>query len=166
MITGLRQWILALVVLGFLAGGASRLQRVVRANSAVATAERLRETLGGVRSELDACLATRDRSELRFEALARETHRLRQELDSIEAMDSRGVPEEAYGAYLSRIEEYNVAVPDWERQAENLTALALECDSLAQDHNERVESLRDFLVVEGIWEEEWLGTGGGVGRPD
>ena len=158
MITGLRQWLLALLVLAFLAGGASRLQRIVRANSAVATAERLRDALGGVRARLDACLATRDGSELRFEALARETRRLRQELDSIEALDPRGVPEEAYDTYLTRVEEYNVAVPQWERQAADLSLLALECDSIAQDHNGRVASLRSFLVEEGIWEAEWLGT--------
>ena len=156
MITGLRQWLLALIVLAFLAGGASRLQRIVRANSAVATAERLRDALGGVRARLDACLATRDGSELRFEALARETRRLRQEVDSIEALDPRGVPEEAYDTYLTRVEEYNVALPEWERQAADLSALALECDSIAQDHNGRVASLRSFLVEEGIWEEEWL----------
>jgi hypothetical protein len=158
LITGLRQWLLALVVLAFLAGGASRLQRIVRANSAIATAERLRDALGGVRARLDACLATRDGSELRFEALARETRRLRQEVDSIEALDPRGVPEEAYDAYLTRVEEYNVALPEWERQAADLSALALECDSIAQDHNGRVASLRSFLVEEGIWEEEWLGV--------
>ena len=159
MITGPRQWLLALLVLAFLAGGASRLQRIVRANSAVATAERLREALGGVRTRLDACLATRDGSELRFEALARETRRLRQELDSIEALDPRGVPEGAYAVYLTRVEEYNLAVPEWERQAADLSALAVECDSIAQDHNDRVASLRNFLVKEGIWEEEWLGIG-------
>jgi len=159
LITGLRQWLLALVVLAFLAGGASRLQRIVRANSAVAAAERLREALGGVRARLDACLATRDGSELRFQSLARETRRLRQEVDSIEALDPRGVPEESYDAYLTRVEEYNVAVPEWERQAADLSTLALECDSIAQDHNGRVASLRRFLVEEGIWEEEWLEFG-------
>ncbi len=166
MITGFRQWVLVLAVLAVLAGGASRLQRAVRANSAIAAAERFRGTLGGVRSELDACLATRDGAELRFEALTREVRRLRQELDSIEAMDSRGVPEEVYGAYLSRIEEYNVGVPEWERGAEGLAELALRCDSLARDHNERVDSFREFLVAEGIWEEEWLGSPGGPGGPE
>ena len=159
MITGPRQWLLALLVLAFLAGGASRLQRIVRANSAVATAERLREALGGVRARLDACLAMRDGSELRFEALARDTRRLRQELDSIEALDPRGVPEAAYDAYLTRVEEYNLTVPEWERQAADLSALAVECDSIAKDHNGRVASLRSFLVEEGIWDEEWLGVG-------
>ena len=154
----MRPWVLVLAVLAVLAGGASRLQRIIRADSAPAVAERFRATLADVRAELDACLATRDGAELRFEALMRDVRRLRQEVDSIEAMDPRGVPAEVHRAYLSRIEAYNLGVPAWERGAAGLSALAHRCDSLARDHNERVETLRNFLVAEGIWEEEWLGS--------
>lgn len=167
MISGARQWILAAFVFAILAGGASRLQRIVRANSSVAVAERLRESLDRVRGELDACLARRDRSEIRFQALTRETRRSRQELDSIEAMDPRGVPAEVYEAYIERVEDYNnTSIPEWERQADGLRELALQCDSLAWDHNQRVNSLRDFLVEEGIWEDEWLRLEAGSNESD
>ena len=62
------------------------------------------------------CLAIRDRSEIRFQALTRGTERLRQELDSLEALDPRGVPTDAYDAYIGRVEDYNESIPEWERQ--------------------------------------------------
>ena len=149
----MRGWILAAFVLAIMAGGASRL---TRESSAIAVAGGLRDDLDGLRAEIDTCLEMRDQSEIRFQALTRQTERLRNELDSLEALDSRGVPAEAYDTYMGGVEEYNALIPDWERQAEGLSELALRCDFLVREHNVRVESLREFLVGEGIWEEEWV----------
>ena len=68
-------------------GGASWLDRVVRKNSSSAVAAGLRDDLVSLRAEVDACvLPSGIGSEIRFQALTRGTERLRQELDSLEAL--------------------------------------------------------------------------------
>ncbi len=95
-----------------------------------------------------------------FRGLIVELNRLRQEVDSLEALDPRGVPGDAYEAYIGRVEAYNESIREWERQTGELRALSSRCDSLVRDHNRRAEAIREFLVSEGIWEEEWLLLGG------
>ena len=160
----MNRWLLGGVVLVVMVGGASWLDRVVRKNSSSAVAAGLRDDLVSLRAEVDACFAIRDRSEIRFQALTRGTERLRQELDSLEALDPRGVPTDAYDAYIGRVEDYNESIPEWERQTGGLRDLASRCNSLVRDHNLQAESLQEFLVNEGIWEEEWLLPGGESSR--
>ena len=160
----MNRWLLGGVVLVVLVGGASVLDRVTRERSSSSVAAGLRDDLVSLRAEIDACLSIRDRSEIRFQALARGTERLRQELDSLEALDPRGVPTDAYDAYIGRVEDYNESIPEWERQTGGLRDLASRCNSLVRDHNLRAESLQEFLVNEGIWEEEWLLLGGESSR--
>lgn len=141
-------------------GGSSILDRITRGNSSSAVAVGLRDDLVSLRAEIDACLAIRDKSEIRFQALNRGTERLRQEIDSLEALDPRGVPSDAYDAYIGRVGDYNESIREWERQTGELRDLASRCDSLVRDHNRRAEAVREFLVSERIWEEEWLLPGG------
>ena len=137
------------------------LDRFTRENSSSAVAVGLRDDLVSLRAEIDACLAIRNKSEIRFQALSRGTERLRQEVDSLEALDPRGVPSEAYKAYIGRVEDYNESVGEWERQTGELRDLASRCDSLVRDHNRRAEEVREFLVSEGIWEGKWILRGEG-----
>ncbi len=156
MISATKRWVIVGVALVMMAVTASTLKRIMQENSSVAVAERLRDDLIDLRAGIDACLSIRDQSEVRFQALTGEAGRLRDELDSLEALDPRGVPAEAYEGYLSDVEAYNGSIPEWERQAAGLTELTARCDSLVQDHNVRVGSLQEFLVDEGIWDGEWL----------
>lgn len=117
-------------------------------------AEGIRNELVDLRNEVDACLATRAQSEIRLQSLAQETEEMLARLDSLEALDPRGVPTEAYDTYLDQVQGYNAAVEEWELQAEDLSDLALECDSLVREHNSLAGSLQEFLVGEGILEPE------------
>jgi len=139
-----------------LVAGASAISRVTQASSNVAIAEELRGELREIRGQLELCRATQDRVELRFQTLTQDTERLREELDILEALDPRGVPAARYPEYMQRVEAFNEAVPEWERQAEELQAQSARCRQLAEFHNERADSLQRFLVDAGIWEEAWL----------
>ncbi len=161
MITGVTRWIAVAVFLLVMAGAASRLARASRAHSSVVVAEGLRDDLLDLRAEVEACLSIRDRSEIRFQGLASETQGLRSDLDSLESLDPRGVPAEAYDGYMELVGEYNDAVDRWETESEGLSELAVRCDSIVAVHNEQAEILQNFLVGEGIWEEEWLEEGEG-----
>jgi chromosome segregation ATPase len=151
-----RRRILIGMALLILMAGASALSRVSQANSAAAVAEELRVELLEVRNQLQVCLATQDRVELRFQTLTRDTERLRAELDELESLDPRGVPAARYTEYMQRVETFNESVPEWERQAEELRTLSARCRELIEVHNVRADSLQRFLVDAGIWEEAWL----------
>lgn len=129
------------------------LSRYREARSSVAVAEALQDDLEALRAEVDACLATRGRMELRLQGLASETARLRQQVDSLEGLDPRGVPAEEYDRYLGLVDEYNEAIPEWERQAESLREFSPSCDSLVALHNTRADSLRQFLREAQIFPE-------------
>ncbi len=137
-------------------GMASALQRASQARTPVAIATEMRDELRAVRTQLDACLLTQDRVELRFQALARETRGLRDELDFLEGLDARGVPSERYERYLELVAAFNASIPEWERQAIDLRLQEARCRTLIGVHNEQVEALRIFLVEHGIWDESWL----------
>lgn len=155
------RWVIVGLVLVLGIAAASTAARVSEANSAVAFAEGMRDELVGMRSELDACLSTQSQMELRFEELEREVARLRQSVDSLESLDARGVPQESYEEYLDVVESYNRAIPEWETEADELREQSARCRELAEAHNAQADSLRRFLVDEGIWTEDWLSDGEG-----
>jgi hypothetical protein len=122
-------------------------------------AESLRDEVRELRAEVGACFETRERIELRFHALTRRTHELREALDELEALDPRGVPADRYDRYLELVGEFNAMIPEWEREADDLEGRAAACRALADDHNLKVDSLRRLLVDAGIWNEAWLDQG-------
>ena len=147
----------ALFVLLFGAVGmASALQRVSQANTPTAIATERRTELRSIRSQVNACLATQDRIELRFQSLTRQTRGLRDELDYLESLDPRGVPSDRYDRYLDLVEAFNASIPEWERQAVDLRLHEARCRTQIELHNVHADSLQRFLVEHGIWDEAWL----------
>ncbi len=152
MISPAKRWVAVGVFLLVMVVSASTLERIARENSPITVAQGLRNDLVSRRGSIDACLTIRGQWEIQFQMLTRETELLREALDSLEALDPRGVPEELYEAYMSDVEAFNESIPQWERQADGLRTLSARCDSLVRDHNVRADSLQEFLVSEGIWE--------------
>ncbi len=152
MISPAKRWVAVGVFLLVMVVSASTLERIARENSPITVAPGLRNDLVSRRGSIDACLTIRGQWEIQFQMLTRETELLREALDSLEALDPRGVPEELYEAYMSDVEAFNESIPQWERQADGLRTLSARCDSLVRDHNVRADSLQEFLVSEGIWE--------------
>jgi len=155
-------------------GVASALQRVSQARTPTAIATERRTELRSIRSQVNACLATQDRVELRFQSLTRQTRGLRDELDYLESLDPRGVPSDRYDRYLDLVEAFNASIPEWERQAVDLRLHEARCRTLIELHNVHADSLQRFLVGHGIWDEAWfvsepldeLEPGEGMGEGD
>jgi hypothetical protein len=148
----------SLLLLGLLVavGMASALQRASEARTPQAIATQMSEELRAFRAEVDACLATQDQAESRFEALTQRAGDLREEVDYLESLDPRGVPAVHYDRYLELVEVFNATIPEWEQQTQDLRTQELRCRSLIGMHNERAEELRAYLVESGIWEDSWL----------
>jgi len=137
-------------------GVASALQRVSQARTPTAIAMERRAELRSIRGQVNACLATQDRVELRFQSLTRQTRGHRDELDYLESLDPRGVPSERYDRYLDLVEAFNASIPEWERQAVDLRLHEARCRTLIELHNVHADSLQRFLVEHGIWDQAWL----------
>jgi phage shock protein A len=147
------KWAPLVAALLFVVVTAPLVNRMREARSSLAVAEGLQDEVEALHAEVDACLATRSGMELRLQSLVSETGRLREQVDSLEALDSRGVPAEQYEEYLGLVTRYNEALPEWERQAESLREFAPSCDSLVVLHNARADSLRRFLQDARIFPE-------------
>lgn len=154
------RWILPFLGLVLLAlGGAAMVERV-RGPSPREVADGLRIEMEGIRTRVDACLATRARVELRFQAHVRETGRLRAAVDSLEALDPQGVPEGVYDEYLGLVEQFNAATREWEVLSAELQTQDPRCRELISAHNALGDSARRILAEAGVLEllrppEEW-----------
>lgn len=151
-------WIMAALVVG-MAGvlGAVSVMGQMSESATRAEAEGLRDEVRGVRSELEVCLDDLDRIERAFRSHERSTQWLRERVESFETMDARGVPSDRYDEYLATFDRYNESLPEWERLGAAVQQLSGKCRLLAEEHNQRADSLASFLVEEGLWEESWRG---------
>lgn len=149
-------WILAgAVVLVSLVTGAVSIVGQVVDNSVRAQAEELRDSVREARAVLTECLDGLDVKERRFRSHERATNFLRDRVEELESLDDRGVPRDRYDEYLDVFDRYNEAVPEWERLGDSLMTLSFTCRALAEEHNERVETLADFLEAENLWDADW-----------
>jgi hypothetical protein len=150
---------LVLAGAGLVIAGLAVWERMSRANDPTVVATALRDQLRDTRAQAEACLDTRDRISLRFDALAERSDSLRAEVDRLEALDPRGVPGDRYAEYLALVDEFNASVPEWERESRDLVGHVERCRDLVALHNAQLDSLERHLVDAGIWAEEWLGPG-------
>lgn len=147
------------VVLVSLAASTAAIVSRAAAESTRAQAEALRDEVRETRTELEWCLEERDRREAAFRRQEARTRELRSFIDRMEDLDPRGVPAEQYETYLEAVDEYNESLPEWDRRAEVLEQLSATCRELAEDHNLRADSLRTFLLEEGLLDEDWRPPG-------
>lgn len=149
-------WILAgaVVLISLVTGAVSIVGQMVD-NSIRAQAEQLRDSVREARADLADCLDGLDGEERRFRSHERTTHFLRDRVDELEALDERGVPRDRYEEYLDVFDRYNEAVTEWERLGNALQDLSATCRAFAEEHNERVGALTDFLEAEDLWDADW-----------
>lgn len=145
------------VAIAVVAGVSAMVERAT-AEAVRAQGEELRDEVRAMRSELEACLDDRDRLEAEFRRQETRTNEMRARIDSLESLDPRGVPREHYDDYLALVDDFHESLPRWEGLARELETLSDECTELAREHNARADSLRRFLVGEGLWQEEWHTT--------
>ena len=75
---------------------------------------------------------------------------MRARVDSFEALDPRGVPEDQYEAYMESFDNYNDSVAAWEERAGRLRTSEVACRTTIEDHNRLSDSLRAVLDAEGL----------------
>lgn len=108
---------------------------------------RLRGELFQARAAAQRCQGGLANSEARLRDFDEVIGSLRARVDSFEALDARGVPEEEYDAYMESFESYNDSVAAWEDRAQRLRTSETSCRSTIERHN----ALRGTLqgVIEG-----------------
>jgi hypothetical protein len=139
------RWVGVLVMLGtaILAGTS-----IADRRRALREIDDLRGRIYSARVAADSCQNSVAYEEMSFRRYNTVVDSLRREVRSFEAMDDRGVPEEAYDQYLELFEGYNDSVGSWEERAERLRVDEAACRAIIDGHNALTDSLRRRLLPE------------------
>ena len=113
--------------------------------------EPLRQTLHGLRQQLDTCRADASGQEASFRDWASDADSLGARLRELEALHPDGVPVDSYPAYLEVFRAYDDAVLGWESRADSAQDAWEVCRDLTEEHNRLADSLRGRLVDLGLW---------------
>lgn len=111
---------------------------------------RLRGELFQARAAADRCRGALVNSEAGLRAFDQVIARLRAEVDSFEALDPRGVPEDHYDEYMESFESYNDSVAAWDARAGRLRTSEAACRATIERHNALSDTLRSVLVEAGL----------------
>jgi predicted nucleic acid-binding Zn-ribbon protein len=129
---------LSAAVLLFLA-----IDRVLERRRLAAEVSRLRGDLFQARAAAERCQGSLVNSEARLREFDDVIAGLRAQVDSFEALDPRGVPEDRYEEYMASFESYNDSVSAWEDRAQRLRTAEAACRATIEEHN----ALRDQLTA-------------------
>jgi len=108
-----------------------------------AEVNRLRGDLFQARAAAERCQGSLVNSEARLREFDDVIAGLRAQVDSFEALDPRGVPEDRYEEYMASFESYNDSVSAWEDRAQRLRTAEAACRATIEEHN----ALRDQLTA-------------------
>lgn len=111
---------------------------------------RIRGELFRARAAAERCQGSLANSEATLRRFDETIASMRARVDSFEALDVRGVPEEQYEDYLESFESYNDSVAAWEDRAQRLRTAEAACRSTIERHNALQDSLRSVLDEAGI----------------
>jgi len=115
---------------------------------------RLRGDLFQARAASERCRGALENSETGLRAFDQVIAQLRAEVDSFEALDPRGVPEDRYQEYMVSFENYNDSVAAWEARAGRLRTSEAACRATIERHNALSDTLRAVLVEAGLAPED------------
>ena len=104
--------------------------------------ERFRDRVLEARGAADACARDLAVAEAEFRELDRRVDSLRAAVDTLEALDPRGVPAPRYEEYLTVVDAYNADVERWERRADELQADEAACRAVVDHYNTLADSAR------------------------
>ncbi|MDZ7778716.1 MAG: hypothetical protein U5R14_02115 [Gemmatimonadota bacterium] len=111
---------------------------------------RLRSELFQARASAQRCRGTVESSETRLREFDDVITSLRSQVDSFEALDARGVPEDQYDEYMESFERYNDSVDAWDARVERLRNAEAACRSTIERHNALRDSLQTVLDEAGV----------------
>lgn len=112
--------------------------------------EALRDRVYAARVAAEACRNELDYAQRLFERFDTVVDSLHQQVRSLEALDTRGVPQPRYGEYMKKLHTYNDSVASWHRKEDSLQTRETTCRRLAKIHNALADSLRRRLSEEHI----------------
>ncbi len=128
--------------------------RLVERRRITEEVNRLRGELFQARAAADRCQGGLQNSEARLREFDQVIQSLRARVDSFEALDSRGVPEAEYDAYMESFDSYNDSVATWEERAERLKTAEASCRETIERHNALSDTLRAVIEEAGGGEDE------------
>lgn len=118
---------------------------------------RIRGELFQARAAADRCQGGLENSEARLREFDEVIQSLRARVDSFEALDSRGVPEAQYDAYMESFDSYNDSVAAWEERAARLRTAETSCRETIERHNALSDTLRAVIEEAGGGRDEQEG---------
>ncbi len=124
--------------------------RLVERRRVTAEVNRLRGELFQARAAADRCQGGLLNSEARLREFDEVIQSLRARVDSFEALDSRGVPEAEYDAYMESFDSYNDSVAAWEERAQRLRTSEASCRETIERHNALRDELRSVIEEAGL----------------
>jgi hypothetical protein len=117
--------------------------RVLERRNLQTEVTRLRGELFQARAAAERCRGSLVNSESSLRAFDEVIASMRAQVDSFEALDPRGVPEDRYEAYMESFDSYNDSVAAWEARAGRLRTAEAACRATVERHN----ALRDTLTA-------------------
>lgn len=103
----------------------------------------LRDSLVEARGAATACSRALAISEAEFQVRDDRVDSLRSIVDTLEALDPRGVPAPRYAEYLATVDRYNDEVALWEADADSLQRAQEGCRGVVEHYNQLADSVRD-----------------------
>tara|TARA_B100000029_G_scaffold129383_1_gene122856 strand:- start:62 stop:418 length:357 start_codon:yes stop_codon:yes gene_type:complete len=112
--------------------------------------ERLREGLYRARTTAERCQRSIVAGETELVELKDRLDSLRARVDSFEALDERGVPQDRYETYLGTFNMYNDTASTWEERERQLQVADSSCRSVILEHNALSDSLQVLFSELGV----------------
>jgi hypothetical protein len=107
--------------------------------------ERLRGELAELREAATSCVADVAHAESVFRDFNARVDSLRERVRDFESLDTRGVPNAEYDAYLVAFEQYNDSVSAWRGRADSLESDSERCQVIVGRHNALADSVRRMM---------------------
>jgi predicted nucleic acid-binding Zn-ribbon protein len=125
-------------------------RRIIEQERMAEEVDRLREGLYRARATAERCQRSIVAGETELLELRARLDLLRARVDSFEALDERGVPQDRYETYLGTFTMYNDTASTWEERERQLRVAEASCRTVILEHNAKSDSLQSLFAELGV----------------
>ena len=125
-------------------------KRIIGQERMAQEVDRLREGLYRARATAERCQRSIVGGETDLVELGVRLDSLRTRVDSFEALDERGVPQDRYETYLGTFNMYNDTASTWEERERQLRVAEASCRTVILEHNAMSDSLQALILELGV----------------
>jgi hypothetical protein len=125
-------------------------KRIIGQERMAQEVDRLREGLYRARATAERCQRSIVGGETDLVELGVRLDSLRTRVDSFEALDERGVPQDHYETYLGTFNMYNDTASTWEERERQLRVAEASCRGVILEHNAMSDSLQALFLDLGV----------------